>query len=128
MGARTGLGFLLLVAVSASCAAPRGDDPEVICRSAVAELNRCAAEIRTWQSQEVSERPECIGDEATTPSVAAMVDLSDRRYADQPDSHRALDEVARRLDLANRLLNYGKPAEAELLLRDVDGRCAKLPA
>jgi hypothetical protein len=126
MGHRTGL-LLCLLAVLAGCASPSDGDPQAVCRSEVVELRQCAIAVREWQLHEASESPDCINEDEARPGVAAITKLADRRYADQPDSRSALQEVARRLNLANLLLKFGKPAEAELLLRDVEGRCAKLP-
>lgn len=126
MGHKTGH-LLCLLAVLAGCASPSDDDPQAVCRSAVEELRQCAIAVREWQLHEASESPDCINEDAATPGVAAITKLADQQYADQPDGQSALREVARRLNLANLLLKLGKPAEAELLLRDVEGRCAKLP-
>lgn len=120
----TGLGICLL-AVLTGCATPRSEESRM-CHAAVEELRECAEATKEWQAQQAGERPECIGGDVATPGAAAITDLADQRYADQPESRAALREAARRLDLADRLLKYEKPAEAELLLRDVEGRCAEI--
>jgi hypothetical protein len=120
----TSVGVCLLAAL-AGCATPRSESARM-CQSAVEELRECAETTKEWQAQQADERPECIGEDAATPGAAAITEVADQRYADQPDSQAALREVARRLELTNRLLKYQKPAEAELLLRDVERRCAEL--
>ena len=120
-----GLGVCLLAALAA-CATPRSEESRM-CQSAVEELRECAAETREWQSQEASERPQCISEDAATPGAAELAGLEESRYADQPEGREALQDATRRLGLISRLLKYENPAAAEALLRDLEGRCAELP-
>lgn len=111
---RRGVGIgVCLLAVLAGCVAPTDDNPAATCQPAVEQLRQCAGEIRKWQSQEISERPDCIAEDAATPGAAALAELGQ-------------EDVARRLELTMRLLKYERPAEGEVLLRDLEGRCAKL--